>query len=143
MDCNVAAESTGRVLAVRLFNATQDPGMKDILHFMIARDTVHQQQWLAVIEELGGMEGALPIPNSFPQSKEDGRHNYDFFDTGLPGWGTPQGRWTHGNGVWEKLAVPGGIRTHGPRIRNPVLYPAELRRRTARYYPAATGTSPG
>ncbi len=23
--------------------------------------------------------------------------------------------------------VPGGIRTHGPRIRNPVLYPAELR----------------
>ena len=24
-------------------------------------------------------------------------------------------------------SVPGGIRTHGPRIRNPVLYPAELR----------------
>jgi hypothetical protein len=23
--------------------------------------------------------------------------------------------------------VPGEIRTHGPRIRNPVLYPAELR----------------
>ncbi len=99
MDCNVAAESTGRVLAVRLFNATQDPGMEDMLHFMIARDTVHQQQWLAVIEELGGMEGALPIPNSFLQSKEDGRHNYDFFDTGLPVWGAPQGHWTHGNGI--------------------------------------------
>ena len=26
-----------------------------------------------------------------------------------------------------KTGVPGGIRTHGPRIRNPVLYPAELR----------------
>ena len=26
------------------------------------------------------------------------------------------------------IGVPGGIRTHGPRIRNPVLYPAELRR---------------
>ncbi len=26
--------------------------------------------------------------------------------------------------------VPGGIRTHGPQIRNLVLYPAELRRRT-------------
>ncbi len=28
-----------------------------------------------------------------------------------------------------EIGVPGGIRTHGPRIRNPVLYPAELRRR--------------
>ena len=78
MYCNVAAESTGRVLAVRLFNATQDTGMKDMLHFMIARDTMHQQQWLGVIAELGGLEGALPIPNSFPQSKEDQTHNYDF-----------------------------------------------------------------
>ncbi len=30
---------------------------------------------------------------------------------------------------WSRY-VPGGIRTHGPRIRNPVLYPAELRRHT-------------
>ena len=85
MYCNVAAETTGRVLAVRLFNATQDPGMKDMLHFMIARDTMHQQQWLAVIEELGGSAGSMPIPNSFPQSKEHPEHNYDFFDTGLVG----------------------------------------------------------
>ena len=68
MYCNVAAETTGRVLAVRLFNATQDAGMKDMLHFLIARDTMHQQQWRAVIEELGGVEGALPVPNSFPQA---------------------------------------------------------------------------
>ena len=27
----------------------------------------------------------------------------------------------------EKLNAPGEIRTHGPRIRNPVLYPTELR----------------
>jgi type IV secretion system protein TrbB len=26
-----------------------------------------------------------------------------------------------------KTGAPGGIRTHDPRIRNPVLYPAELR----------------
>jgi Mn-containing catalase len=77
MYCNVAAESTGRVLAVRLYNAAHDAGMKDMLHFMIARDTMHQQQWLAVIEEMGG-SAALPIPNSFPQEKEDQRHNYDF-----------------------------------------------------------------
>ena len=27
----------------------------------------------------------------------------------------------------EIVGAPGGIRTHDPRIRNPVLYPAELR----------------
>ena len=99
MYCNVAAESTGRVLAVRLYNATQDPGMKKMLHFLIARDTMHQQQWLGVIEELGGLQGALPIPNSFPQSEEDQEHNYDFFDTGLAGSEAPQGRWTHGTSL--------------------------------------------
>ena len=36
---------------------------------------MHQQQWLAVIEELGGAEGTLPIPNSFPQDKEDWANN--------------------------------------------------------------------
>jgi Mn-containing catalase len=63
---NVAAESTGRALAIRLWKITDDPGMKDMLGSMIDRDTMHQQQWLAVIEELGG-PSALPIPNSFPQ----------------------------------------------------------------------------
>src|SRR5256885_1473088 len=69
MYCNVAAETTGRVLAVRLYQATKDPGMEDMLSFLIARDTMHQQQWLAVIEEMGG-NASLPIPNSFDQSKE-------------------------------------------------------------------------
>ena len=69
MYANVTAEATGRLLAVRLFNAAKDPGMKDMLSFLIARDTMHQQQWLAVIEELGG-SAALPIPNSFDQSRK-------------------------------------------------------------------------
>ncbi|RDE07050.1 manganese catalase family protein [Sphingomonas aracearum] len=94
MYCNVAAESTGRVLATRLYNATDDQGMKDMLHFMIARDTMHQQQWLAAIEDMGGTEG-LPIPNSFPQSQEHQEHNYDFFVTSLDGQ-YPEGRWTGG-----------------------------------------------
>ncbi len=79
MYCNVAAETTGRVLAVRIFNAAHDAGMQDMLHFMIARDTMHQQQWLAVVEELGGYKETLPIPNSFPQSKEHEEFNYNFF----------------------------------------------------------------
>ena len=94
---NVAAESTGRVLAVRLFNAAHDQGMKDMLHYMIARDTMHQQQWLAVIEELGE-EASLPIPNSFPQGQEDTRNNYNFYATAVDG-SVPEGRWTSGPSI--------------------------------------------
>ena len=32
-----------------------------------------------------------------------------------------------------EINAPGAIRTHGPRIRNPVLYPPELRGHTKRY----------
>ena len=96
MYSNVAAESTGRVLACRLFEMTDDAGMKDMLSFLIARDTMHQQQWLAVIEELGGYEGALPIPNSFPQSEEVQGWNYAYVATGIEGAAVPEGRFTQG-----------------------------------------------
>ena len=95
MLANVTAESTGRVLAARLYNMTDDAGMKDMLSFLIARDTMHQQQWLAVIEELGGMQAALPIPNSVPVEHENQKHSYYFLNTSLDE-PTPQGRWTSG-----------------------------------------------
>src|ERR1700710_2306642 len=95
MYCNVAAESTGRVLAVRLFNATGDSGMQNMLRFLIARDTMHQQQWLAVIEELGGAS-SLPIPNSFPQAEEELAHSYEFFATSANGEVPPSARWNSG-----------------------------------------------
>ena len=95
MYCNVAAEATGRVLAVRLFNATDDDGMKKMLHYNIARDTMHQQQWLAVLEELGGDKGTLPIPNSFPQEMEDQANNYNFYASAVDK-SCPEGRWTSG-----------------------------------------------
>ena len=95
MYCNVAAESTGRVLAVRMFNAAHDEGMKKMLNYMIARDTMHQQQWLAVLEELGGPSANLPVPNSFPQDMEDKANNYNFYATSVDGT-YPEGRWTAG-----------------------------------------------
>ena len=98
MYANVMAESTGRVLATRLWEATDDPGMKDMLAFLIARDTMHQNQWLAVIEELGGLN-AHPIPNSFPQSEEIKDFNYAFVSTNIRGDGTPAGRWTSGTSM--------------------------------------------
>ncbi|MCW4115591.1 manganese catalase family protein [Aurantimonas sp. MSK8Z-1] len=121
MYCNVAAESTGRVLAVRLYNATQDPGMKKMLHFMIARDTMHQQQWLAVVEELGGA-AAFPIPNSFPQSEEDQEHNYDFFATAVDGTPPQDGRWTHGPSIDGRGEF--SVFQNTPLGEEPVLGPA-------------------
>ena len=85
MMANATAESTGRALACRLHAMTDDPGMKDMLAFMIARDTMHQQQWLAVLEELGGWKEQLPIPNSFPQSQEKQEYSYAFFTSQVDG----------------------------------------------------------
>jgi Mn-containing catalase len=114
MHANVTAEAGGRTLAVRLYNLTNDAGMKDMLSYLIARDTMHQNQWLAALEELGGDEGAHPIPNSFPQEEEDQDFNYTFMST----WrdeqaAPPSGRWTEGTSVDGKGAFtvsrqPGG-----------------------------------
>jgi Mn-containing catalase len=98
MYANVAAEATGRVLATRLYNMTDDAGMKDMLSFLIARDTMHQQQWLAVIEELGGSTANLPIPNSFPQEQEASQFSYAYFGHRIDGQ-VPAGRWTEGSSI--------------------------------------------
>jgi Mn-containing catalase len=96
MYANVTAEATGRALAVRLFNMTADPGMKDMLSFLIARDTMHQQQWLAALEEMGGPEAALPIPNAFPQEMENQDYNYVFLGFAADDEPPPEGRWSSG-----------------------------------------------
>ncbi|GAA5512179.1 putative manganese catalase [Deinococcus carri] len=98
MYSNVNAESSGLVLACRLYDMTDDPGMKEMLRFLISRDVMHQQQWLAVIEELGGYPGVLPIPNSFPHDEEHETREfaYTFFTTNADGSPPPQGRWTSG-----------------------------------------------
>lgn len=97
MYSNVAAEATGRALATRLYNMTDDRGMKDMLSFLIARDTMHQQQWLAVLEDLKEQGDVLPIPNSFPQTQENQEFNYVFLGTNIDKSAPiPQGRWSQG-----------------------------------------------
>jgi Mn-containing catalase len=97
MHSNVYAEATGRVLATRLYEMTDDAGMKDMLSFLIARDTMHQNQWMAVLEELGPT--THPIPNSFPQTKENQEFNYSFISTSLHQNSTAEGRWSSGTSV--------------------------------------------
>lgn len=99
MMANVTAEGSGRVLAVRLHNMTGDPGMKDMLSYLIARDTMHQNQWMAVIEELGGPEKVMPIPNSFPQEEENREFSYVYLGFQKDGSQPPQGRWSKGKSI--------------------------------------------
>ncbi|SDD83794.1 manganese catalase family protein [Streptomyces prasinopilosus] len=63
---NVAAEAQSRLQTARLYNMTDDPGVKDMLKFNLARDTVHQNQWLAAIEQLreDGLENVV-VPGGF------------------------------------------------------------------------------
>jgi Mn-containing catalase len=95
MLANATAEATGRALAVRLHGMTDDPGMKDMLGFLIARDTMHQQQWLAVVEELGGYQAQLPVPNSHMDTEPHAQYAYAYFGHDISGL-VPSGRWTEG-----------------------------------------------
>src|ERR1044072_447549 len=58
---NVAAEAQGRLQTARLYNMTDDPGVREMLRFNLARDTVHQNMWLAAIGELEGEGPGGPV----------------------------------------------------------------------------------
>lgn len=118
MYANVMAEATGRTLATRLYYMTDDPGMRDMLSFLIARDTMHQQQWLAVLEELGE---SLPIPNSFPQDKENQEFNYAFLSTLKDPAPPPEARWVKGPSIDRKSTF--SYRHMTPQGQEPKLNP--------------------
>lgn len=120
MYANVMAESTGRLLATRLYEMTDDPGMKDMLAFLIARDTMHQNQWLAVLEELGE---SLPIPNSFPQSLENQEVNYAFISTNINREPAPDARWASGPSIDGKGTFT--FRHAAPAGETPILSQAD------------------
>jgi Mn-containing catalase len=99
MLANVMAESTGRALAVRLHNMTDDPGMREMLQFLIARDRMHQNQWMAAIEDMGGLEAAMPIPNSHPIEEENEEYGYVYLGFQQDGSEPATGRWSSGPSI--------------------------------------------
>jgi Mn-containing catalase len=114
---NVTAESQGRLQVCRLYNMTEDKGVRDFLSFLIARDTMHQNQWLAAIEELraDGLEDT-PCPSSFPQELEAKDFSYAFLDFSKPGTESAEGRWARGHapdgkGTFQHIVEP---KPHGP-----------------------------
>ncbi|MGG0740304.1 manganese catalase family protein [Niallia taxi] len=97
MRANLNAESQGRLQAVRLYEQTDDRGIKDMLSFLIARDTMHQNQWLAAIYELEQQEGVV-VPNTFPKELEKRDVSYLFLNHSM-GDESSKGRWASGQSM--------------------------------------------
>ena len=108
---NAAYESQGRLQATRVYEMTDDPGIKKMLAFNIARDTMHQNQWLAAIEELlaDGVED-VPVPSAFPTDQQNSEHAYTYWHLS-DGEAAAEGRWASGpapdgKGEFTYLADP-------------------------------------
>ncbi len=93
---NLTAESQGRLQVARLYNLTEDKGVRDMLAFLIARDTMHQNEWMAAIKELeeDGHETS-PVPSNFPQNLEKTEVAYQFINHS-EGEESREGRWAKG-----------------------------------------------
>jgi Mn-containing catalase len=118
MRFNVTAESQGRLQVARLYQLTDDNGVRDMFSFLLARDTMHQNQWLAAIEELekDGLE-ETPVPSNFPQEREMSEVAYRFMNFSQ-GEESREGRWAEGpskdgKGQFEYVAEPQAM---GPQM---------------------------
>src|ERR1700712_3521594 len=99
---NANAEMQGRLQVARLYHMTDDHGVRDLLGFLLARDTMHQNQWIAAARELqeSGAEN-LPVPSNFPINKEmrDVAYEYRNFSDGQ----------TAAEGSWAQGPTPDGL----------------------------------
>jgi len=93
---NLNAEVQGRLQVCRLYEMTDDPGIRDTFAYMIARDTMHQNQWLAAIEDMKS-EGMCnyPVPMAFAADSKHADAQYQFWNLS-EGTDSRQGRWASG-----------------------------------------------
>ncbi len=93
---NANAEMQGRLQVARLYHMTDDHGIRDMLSFLLARDTMHQNQWIAAAKELqeSKME-ELPVPSNFPVKKEAREVSYQYLNFS-DGMAASEGSWASG-----------------------------------------------
>ncbi|MCC9197179.1 manganese catalase family protein [Arthrobacter sp. zg-Y820] len=93
---NANIEMQGRIAVARLYHMTDDHGVRDLLSFLLARDTMHQNQWTTAALELQaeGLE-QLPVPSNFPLSKEHREVSYQYLNFS-DGQAASQGSWASG-----------------------------------------------
>jgi manganese catalase len=91
---NVHAEAQSRLQTSRIYNMTDDQGVRDMLKFNLARDTWHQQQWLLGIEQLqeDGLADIIEDSN-FENEDKVQDHTYWSFDADSQ---AGEGRWAQG-----------------------------------------------
>jgi Mn-containing catalase len=93
---NLMAETQGNLQVSRLYEMTNDTGVRDMLSFNLARDIMHQNQWAAAIEELeadGLHQFQIPSPFPFDRVKMD--QLYTFWNCSA-GTASQEGRWASG-----------------------------------------------
>ena len=93
---NATAEMQGRLQVARLWNMIDDPGVHDLMRFLLTRDHMHQMQWLAALQQLeeDGLE-KVPVPEAFPLSEELPDWAYRFVNHSN-GKQAGDGRWARG-----------------------------------------------
>lgn len=108
---NLNAETQGRLQVVRLYELTEDPGVRDMFSFLIARDSYHQNQWIAALRELeeDGLDGT-PCPMTFPRELEKLEVSTQFLNFS-EGTDSAGGQWANGplpdgSGVAEYVETP-------------------------------------
>mgnify|MGYP002780853396 CR=1 FL=1 len=89
---NIAAESRAKIIYERLINATDDPGIKDALGFLMTREVAHQKSF----------EKALyAIEENFPAGKLPGIEKYaSLYVNTSQGEGDMEGPWNSGP-AWQ------------------------------------------
>jgi Mn-containing catalase len=111
---NLTAETQGRLQVTRLYAMTEDPGVRDLLKFLIARDSMHQNQWIAAIAELerDGLD-RTPGPITFPRGEQMESVANQFWNLSA-GTESADGAWASGpmpdgSGAFEYLESPGPL----------------------------------
>ncbi|MDP9366275.1 MAG: manganese catalase family protein, partial [Chloroflexota bacterium] len=96
---NLMAESQGNLQVGRLYQMSQDTGVRDMLSFNLARDIMHQNQWAAAIEQLNadGLEDFI-VPGTMPldRVRMDQAHTFWNLSAGEESGG---GRWAQGQTI--------------------------------------------
>ncbi|MEH3108002.1 MAG: manganese catalase family protein [Sphingomonas fennica] len=91
---NIAAESRAKIVYERLINATDDPGIKDALGFLMTREVAHQKSFEKALYAIadnfppGKLPGLAPFANTYVNASQ--------------GAGDMNGPWNEG-AQWERI----------------------------------------
>jgi Mn-containing catalase len=97
---NIAAESRAKIVYERLINATDDPGIKDALGFLMTREVAHQK---AFEKALYSIQPNFP-PGKLPAVEQFASVYYNLSQ----GPGDERGPWNQGD-LWDYVEAPGEL----------------------------------